>query len=195
MVSFKVSSLKKLIDYLELQTPGSITSTPEFEYLFENCWYDFEGSGVTGMTRGKLRGRMEEVVWEPPILRFQIERHRLTVYGSTRAELYLWELNVDQKIATCEYLKRKQVVPMQPRLNVKPMAEELSLKITDHQPDHRLKWNKDGSVRVLIGKVIPGESIFPATLLNRRKRFRRCLDKLLSSQGWSKIRENVYMSS
>jgi hypothetical protein len=37
------------------------------------------------MTGQKLLGRMEEVVWEPPILSFTVERHGGTVQGSSRA--------------------------------------------------------------------------------------------------------------
>jgi hypothetical protein len=81
---------------------------------------------------------------------------------------------------------------MQPRLNVKPIVEEIAGLIVDRQQDSRLKWNSDGSVRVLIGKILPSDSAENQTLQGRRKRFRTELERLLANQGWHEVRPNVY---
>ena len=81
---------------------------------------------------------------------------------------------------------------MQARLDVLPLAEEIFQLIIKHQQDERLKWNKDGSVHVEIGKILPENSAVKHTLQGRRKRFRQALDELLRSEGWQKIGTNVY---
>jgi hypothetical protein len=42
---------------------------------------------------------MKEVVWPPPILQLKIERNQGTVWASSRADVYEWIINVDQRTA------------------------------------------------------------------------------------------------
>ena len=67
--------------------------------------------------------------------------------------------------------------------------------VVRRKQDPRLKWNSDGTVRVLIGKVLPLGSAVQQTVAGRRKRFRVALDRLLSDHGWHKVRPNVYSAS
>ena len=78
-------------------------------------------------------GRMEDISWNPPVLSFTIERHGGTVMGSTRAELQNWNVNVETRSATCGVGGHRQLEPMQARLNVKPMAEEIVASILNRQ--------------------------------------------------------------
>jgi hypothetical protein len=64
--------------------------------------------------------------------------------------------------------------------------------IANRQEDDRLKWNKDGSVRVLVGNVLPASSAFGQTLQGRRERFRDALDEQMLLAGWFRVRVNVY---
>lgn len=64
--------------------------------------------------------------------------------------------------------------------------------IIERQEDERLKWNKDGSVSVKIGMVLPKKSAVKQTLDNRRKRFGNTVDGLISNAGWHKVRTNIY---
>jgi hypothetical protein len=82
-----------------------------------------------GMTRSKLFGRMERVVWQPPKFIFRIERHRATVMGSSRAELQEWTIDLEQRTKTVETVGRPQVRPMQGRLDVQPIVEEIAAAI------------------------------------------------------------------
>ena len=63
----------------------------------------------------------------------------------------------------------RQIEPMQPRLNVKPLAEQVSELMFNHVTDECLNWNSDGSVKVLVGKISPDESAAKQTVAGRRK--------------------------
>jgi len=144
------------------------------------------------MEPSKLLGRMESICWNPPVLSFTIERHGGTVLGSTRAELQYWQVNVENLSATCSTGRHSQLVPMRPKLNVKPIALEIVSLILHRQKDSRLKWNSDGSVHVLIGAILSSDSAAKQTLEGRRKRFRREVEQLLTTRGWRKVRPNIY---
>jgi hypothetical protein len=88
------AGMEPLKEYLASLPPGSVTDTARLEPILAECWDEFRGSGESGMHPGKLRGRMEEVTWNPPYLAFVIERHGATAFGSTRAEIQLWELDL-----------------------------------------------------------------------------------------------------
>jgi hypothetical protein len=75
------------------------------------------------MKAEKLYGRMESVLWEPPLLTFVIERHGSTIRGSTRAELQHWTVDVNQGTATLALGGHRQLYPAQPRLNIQPLVD------------------------------------------------------------------------
>jgi hypothetical protein len=144
------------------------------------------------MTRNKLLGRMEDIEWNPPILRFNINRHGATVRKSSRADIYRWDVNIEEVSAHSEKVSYRQIRPKQHRLDVSPLAEEIAKKIIEFQEDDSLKWHDNGSVQVLIGKVIPEADSPKQTVIGRRKKFRKRLNKLLSDAGWIVVGANVY---
>jgi len=184
--------MQKLIDYLNSLNAGPISETTKLTNLLEACWDEFSGSASEGMAGYKLRGRIEEGFWNPPILSFTIERHGATVLGSTRAEYQGWEINLKEKTASCQSIGYKQILPKQPRMDLKPIAEEIAQLIISYQEDSRLNWKNDGTVAVRIGNILPEYSAVKQTLVNRRKRFRGILEELLNNAGWKKIRPNVF---
>jgi hypothetical protein len=195
-----MTEIKKLIEFLEPLKPGSIQDQPNenpskpgtlLERLVFECWHEFEGGDSEKMQGYKILHRMEKPIWNPPILSFTMERHGATVAGSIRADIQEWRLNIETLKADCETVGRRQVNPMDQRLNVGPIAEEIAHLIQTHKTDERLKWNKDGSVRVLIGKIIP-ETV-KQTTMGRRKRFRIALKESLTKVGWQEIRQGVYL--
>ena len=111
--------------------------------------------------------------------------------GSSRAHLLGWKLNMSEKTAICYQAGHRQLKPMQERVNVKPIAEEVTRLIINHKEDERLKWNDDGTVRILIGEIFPSGSAVNQTLQGRRKRFKQALDNHLNEAGWQKIKVNV----
>ena len=184
--------MQELISYLESIQAGPISDTDKLKELLAARWDEFNGSNDERMAGWKLHGRMEKVVWNPPILSFVIERHGGTALGSSRAELQRWYIDLKGKTAWCMKSGYRQVFPTQPRLNVSPIAEEISELIINRKGDQRLKWNEDGTVRILIGKILPERSAIKETLDGRRKRLRKALDELLEKSAWHKVRANVY---
>lgn len=184
--------MKDLLKYLKTIPAGSISDKEHLEPLFIQCWEELDGWNSEGMKGYKLQGRMEDVKWDPPILSFSIERHGITVVGSTRATVQEWEINVQKKIALCENVRYRQVYKREPKLNVRQIAQEIVQLIIEGKQDERLKWYKDGSVRIHIGKILPEGSSFKQTLINRRKRFRTAMDELMIDSGWQKIKHNLY---
>jgi hypothetical protein len=86
---------------------------------------------------------------------FSIERHGQTVNGSSRATVYRWRVNLETGEAGIIGEKRRQLYAMDKRLDVKPIAQSLADAILTGKPDARIIINKDGSVRLKIGEIIP----------------------------------------
>ena len=180
-----------LLNYLATLLPGPIPDTGKLARLLADTWHDFSGDDG-GMKGHKLLGRMEDVVWHPPLLTFTIERHGGTVMGSTRATLQEWTVDLEKKTVVCVEARHRQLRPNQPRLDVTSIAEEIASQIVKRQQDHRLVWYADGRVRVLVGKVLPEGSAVKQTLAARRKRFRAAVKERLIRQGWQGCGVNVY---
>jgi hypothetical protein len=157
--------------------------------LLSDCWDALEGGTDTNMRAEKL-WRIEEPSWIPPILEFSIERHGQTVNGSSRATVYRWSVNLETGEACIIGEKRRQLYPMDKRLNVKPIAQSLADAIIAGKQDARITINKDGSVRLKIADIIPETNL--QTTSARRKRLRAQLSMILASHGWKELRANVY---
>jgi hypothetical protein len=184
--------MNDLREYLISLQPGPLADTAKLESVLAPSWDQFDGSNAEGMEGDKLHQRMADVVWTPPMLRFTIDRHGGTVSGSTRAERQEWTLDTQTMRARFRSIGHTQLKPMQQKWPVRPVAEEVVALILNHQSDNRLKWSDDGSVRVHIGKILPKDSAFKSTLINRRKRFRQMVGDLLALQGWAPIGPNRY---
>ena len=184
--------MKALREFLLKIPQGPIGDTKELEHLLARCWDQLEGGNAESMQPYKLRGRMEEVSWQPPILTFRIERHGRTACGSSRADLHEWIVDTEACAASWCPAGHRQLRPANPRLDVAPLAKEIATAIFGHQADERLSWKNDGSVIVKIGRIIPPESAPNATIEGRRKRLSTALDEELLPAGWVKIRRNAY---
>lgn len=181
----------QLSGYLSGQQPGPLPDQNSIAKLLAAVWEDLSTSDQTKMTADKL-WRMESPTWEPPHLRFVIERHgAMRGGGSGRAELHTWEVDVERRAATLTNEGRRQIVPMDARFDVRPIVAELVEAILVGNNDQRLKWNADG----ITVQLIP-EAIVPATnqqtTAARRKRLRACLTEALAPHGWIQVRPNVF---
>lgn len=165
--------------------PGPISDATKVQRLLADAWDCLAVPHDGGMKPNKLYGRMEDVRWSPPILKFVIERHGGTVLGSTRAELQSWSVDVEAGVATQLRDGRfRQLQPAQPRLDVKPLVDAIAAAILRGADDPRLKWSENRkTVHVQIGAVIP-DAGFQQTTAGRRKRFRTHLSSKLSEAGW-----------
>jgi hypothetical protein len=177
---------KTLADLLAEIPPGPLPDPADLERLLAACWEEFAGDDG-GMTGDKLLGRMEAVVWEPPILSFTIERHGGTVLGSSRAAMQRWRLDLGNKTVHCTEAGFRQVEAMQPRLDVGALAGSVAAAVLQCQEDARLRWYDDGRVRVLVGTALPRGSAAAQTLAGRRRRFREALRERLAAEGWREV--------
>jgi hypothetical protein len=157
--------------------------------LLAGCWDALDGGTDTNMRAEKL-WRVEQPLWSPPTFEFSIERHAQTVNGSSRATVYRWRVDLEKGTARIIDEKRRQLYPMDKRLDVKPIAESLADAIIGGKEDARIVVNKDGSVRLKIGEIIPETN--QQTTSARRTRLRNQLSKILASHGWKELRANVY---
>ena len=176
--------LSELRALLNANTPGPVTDRERLIPLLKAAWEDLDGAQEARMAAYKL-DRIEEANWKAPFLEFTIERHGAIVGGgSSRAEVQTWRIDLDRKRATISDTRKRQVAPMAPRVNVKPVARDVAEKILAGVETDHLKWLEGRSrVRVLIGKVIPADG-FAQTIQGRRRRFTTELQRLLLERDW-----------
>jgi len=162
--------------------------------LLRDCWPQIPGGYDNKMSAIKL-DRMEKVEWDPPNLSFTIERHGATVYGSSRAELHQWTINVDKITADCYTNSYRQLYKTAKRLNIKPCVAEIYQLIKDEINDDRLKWSEDGrQVTVNMTRALDkaaeeqnAVSGHEQTEAGRRKRFKELIIPKLEAIGWCRI--------
>ena len=162
---------------------------PELESLLIKAWSSIAGSEETKLADWKLK-RLEGLEKRDGKLYFDIERHGGTVHGSTRGEVYTWEVHVEHATATIIKKTHRQLYKADKRLDVGKMAQELGDCIIEKQPHPHLKWNENkSSCKLLIGKAIP--ETFKQTTAGRRDRLRYALNALLLPQGLEITKRNV----
>jgi len=184
--------MERLMTYLRQAPEGKIVDTAELEKLLAECWNELVGD-YGGMKPHKLLGRVEDVLWRPPILHFLIERHGGTAMGSSRAELQHWTVDVEHKTATVGVGGYRQISPRAAPLDVESITEEVVHLVLNRVEDDRLKWSKKGHVQVLIGRILPEGSAFKQTLLRRRSRVSDAISRGLTGHGWREISHGWYV--
>src|SRR5208283_974752 len=165
--------MQTLHEFLKTIASGEVPpdAVPTVEELLARSWDSLKGAGAGGMKGLKLRGRTECLAWEPPLLTFRIERHGGTVLGSTRAEMHYWVVDVSAMTAVLQRTGRRQLYAMDRRLDVKPLAAQVSSAILKSARGHLwVKWLSDARVDVDVGKIIPPTN--KRTTADRRRRFR-----------------------
>ena len=183
------SGLRLLITRLDGEPPGDLQDeSGEIKRLLPLAWDDFTNSRQTKMSPTKL-WRIESLHWAPPVLSFDIERHGAVVLGSSRAEIQRWTVNLDTRLASCESVGLRQIVPAAKGLNTQPLAEEIATLILNHVKDDRLKWISHTLVMVKIGLVIKATNA--RTTEGRRCRFRRDLENELQKAGWKPAKDRA----
>ena len=121
--------------------PGRLANgdVKEIEAGLARCWHLLSGSDQDKMNGAKLVGRTEIMEWDPPTLRFRVERHGATVKGSTRAEVHQWEVDLDRSVARMVSAVPRQLRPMDVRMNVGSMAEDMAMVVAGGDEDVRIK--------------------------------------------------------
>lgn len=176
-----------LTSFLNSQPPGPVANEEQLETLLVSAWDELGNSADGGMESHKLRGRMENLAWNPPILSFQIERHGGTANGSIYAEMQLWDVDCEKGVATYDKFnsRRRQVAAKSRPLKVAPVAKEIADSIRRGVADNRVKWLSSSEAKVLISEVVPDGGA-QQTVSGRRKRFYTALQHELAEAGWTK---------
>ena len=187
--------MKELQEVLAQVEPGPIAALPGLDRLIAARWDELDGSGDGGMEGSKLIGRMEHVIWEPPILNFVIERHGGTVCGSTRAELQHWSVDLDERTAEITKTGYRQLDAMAARVSIKSMAAEVAEQILNNEDDPRLQRLDDGIVKVLASSIFPSDSGYKRTVEGRRQRLCGYIGDILAEHGWEKLGWNRFKKS
>jgi hypothetical protein len=180
------ASMEKLRLFLSELPPGELIPSEEHRtavlQLLMDCWSSLIGSEEENTFSNKIP-RAESVSWNPPLLKFQLERHGGTVNGSTRANVHYWEVNVD--LGTAKILKngQRQLSQLDKRMDTKALAQEIASCIINEHKHPAVVWNNDrDSVEIKISVIIP--ETYAQTTANRRKRFKQQLETILLDQGW-----------
>lgn len=183
-------AIAELRAYLESCGSGAVPRRDVLHLLME-AWPHL-GAEQEQSTWGSKLGRVENLVWAPPVLSFDLERHGATVLGSTRAEVHSWEVNVADGSAAIVSVRRRQVKKQAARLDVGALVEEIEVAIDRGEDDERLSWSGD-VVKVNIGRVIPATN--KQTTEGRRRRFRTAFDDRVTERGWTKVGQWTYDTS
>jgi hypothetical protein len=190
MIRATSTSVRSLLEALE-NTAGTIEGDLKRQIidLLVECWDELTGARDTAMDASKLC-RVEELSWDSPILSFKIERHGGTVQGSSRAELHGWQVNLHEATAHCAQGGHRQLKPAAPRLDVRPIAEQICAAVQlgpreecDFKRRDILKWKSADEVRIRHGDLIPDEGP-QQTVAGRRRRLRKELKDRMESIGW-----------
>lgn len=183
------SPLEKLKGILRRTPPGPMEAKLREEVLaaLKGCWCEFQGAYDEAMEEWKL-GRAEDLVWDPPLLTFTIERHGGTVLGSTRAEIQWWTVNFNTREVNCEKGRSyRQLYPRESPWKAEPVAKEIAKLILEGKNDPRLHWvqGRRTEVQIRSSKVIPGQ--YRETRTGRTKRFYLALEEELAPHGWRRV--------
>lgn len=157
----------------------------EIEAPLADVWDSLQGSGEGGMCAYKLIGRIEDPSWEPPLLRFSIERHGAARYGSTRAEIQCWVVDMEAGDASIGSTRQRQLRPTAPRFQAAKLATEIAEAVGNGEPHPLIDWNQDGGGFVFVADRVPElNEGFKQTLEGRQRRMREELHLALAQAGW-----------
>jgi hypothetical protein len=179
------TALKELKTFLATIPPGEIIDSSTLAPVLAASWDFLLGSDEGGMESYKLLKRLEQVRWEPPQIKFVIERHGRTVVGSSRADLQHWVVDVEKATAFIEKTGHRQLYRMAKRIYIKPLVEEIVQAILTGKKDWRIERQENGSIVVKTCEIFPSNSAVTMTLEGRRKRFRTALADRLRQIGWN----------
>jgi hypothetical protein len=194
-------SIQRLSDELS-NTPQGVIPEPakgKIIGLLADCWPDLEGTDDTSMKDWKLN-RLEDLTWNPPDeLSFIIERHGRTVRGSTRAEVHKWIINLNLGTASCNPAGHRQLVPLAPRLDVKPIAARVCDAVQQGPASNCelvkqevVVWNGGDCALIKHSALIPNDG-YLQTITGRRRRFRNELINMMKTLGWELVSVQRFM--
>jgi hypothetical protein len=93
-----------------------------------------------------------------------------------------WVVDLVRHTASLGATTKRQILPMDRRLDVKLIAAEIAAIVSDGREDPRVKRRGPERVEIMAGKVIPTTN--RQTTSSRRKRFVAEVGRLLAASGW-----------
>ena len=184
------ANLQELRDYLSSLPPGKVPDCERLECLLVRCWDALHGSDVEGTTARKLIRRIENAEWNPPELSFTIERHGQTVFGSTRASLHHWTVDVGTGAADCDSRSSyRQIAPRARAVHVEPIARAIIAAVVAGRDAPPLKWlQKPNRVRVNLSNAVGASPTdYKQTIQGRTRRLRDQLITGMAEAGWRRV--------
>jgi len=146
-------------------------------------WSGLSGGGDQATTPDKVY-RAEELEWNPPTLKFILERHGGTVNGSSRAELHHWEVDTVGWSASIVRRGHRQLVPQARAIRIDPICRELLASVTERKEHVCVHWIDSSRARFYITRAFP-DGAPQQTMQGRTKRLREMLPTYLESAGWA----------
>lgn len=157
------------------------------------AWEHLKGSSDEKTHAYKLN-RAEKMQWEPPMLKFIIERHGRIAYGSSRADLHHWVVDIEKASAYIEDVGWRNVSPPTPRFTAKEaekLVEEIADKILAGEQTDELLWkNGDNLVVIRLIDIPVLNAATQQTNQRRRATFRVALENYMASVGWISQSDN-----
>lgn len=105
-------AINKLRAMLNTIPSGLIPSDQQQEVkrLLEEAWEGLNGSDEQSTDAYKL-DRAENLTWDPPWLTFVLERHGAAKFGSSRAALHCWGVNLNTLSASISKIGWRKLKP------------------------------------------------------------------------------------
>jgi len=180
-----MSELQDLQRLLKDLPPGPLDNThsQEARLLLQGCWSSLEGRGENATEWDKIHRAEDLCLAAEGCITFQLERHRPTVNGSTRADVHHWQVNLNSGKAKIVKTSVRQLYKASARWDHKEAAQEIIAAACSGKQHRGIKWLREGQdFRVVLSKVVP--SGCPRTTADRNKRLRKCLEDTLAPLGW-----------
>ncbi len=186
-------ALQNLNQHLTALPAGPISDEGTVRSLLYHAWDDLLIGDDGGFKKDNHIRRVKNLVWDPPHLTLEIERHGGVARGSILAEIQKWTINVQSHNADHTVSGSKQMRPPNLPVDMAPIVTRAASSITNQSNDPWITWldQERSRCRLNISQIIPDQG--PSqTVRERRKRLNRDLERALSAAGWAIEKANYF---
>ena len=186
-------ALQNLNQHLTALPSGPIGDEGTVRSLLYHAWDHLLIGDDGGFKKDNHMHRVVNLVWDPPHLTFDIERHGGLVQGSIRAANQYWRVNVRSHCADHTVFSSKQMRPASPHMDMAPIVARVLASISEHSDDPWITWLdvEKSRCRLNIAQIVPDQG--PSqTVRERRKRLNRDLEKALNAADWALEKANYF---
>ncbi|MDR0342397.1 MAG: hypothetical protein LBI49_04645 [Nocardiopsaceae bacterium] len=169
-----------------LGAPGPVPAARRAAVLHGliGVWDSLTGADQASMTAHKL-ARAEQMRWEPPVLRFALERHPGGIGDAPSVPVEHWAVDLAAGTAVLTGTGYRQSVAAAHHWDARPVVAELAAKLREGAADPRLHWpaGRDTCTPVL-AEILPPEAIGPVRQAMDH-RFRAAWRSMMRTLGWT----------